>query len=85
MDCSLDSEHTFQVSSNIFSNNRNIRKCQKFLHDDDTPAANEKNIRVIPLPWVFSENGQAKNAGNKCFLFIPNAPQPFRYNYHYLS
>ena len=42
----------FQV--NIFSNNRDITKCQ-FLHHDDAKA--------IAIPRVFSENIPGKNAG----------------------
>ena len=33
MDCFLDSEQIFQVASKYFSNNRDITKCQSFLHD----------------------------------------------------
>ena len=44
----------FQV--NIFSNSRDITKCQKFLHDTDPDDA-----KAIAIPQVFSENSRAKN------------------------
>ena len=46
----VNSYSEFQV--NIFSNNRDITKCQRF---DDAKA--------IEIPQVFSENSQAKNFG----------------------
>ena len=42
---------------NIFSSNRDISKCQKFLHNDDA--------KTIAIPRVFTENSQAKKLENK--------------------
>ena len=53
----------FQVS--IFSNNRDITKCQSFCPPDAAKA--------IAIPQVFSENSLAKNAGYQQFSFFPNA------------
>ena len=53
MDRSLDSKHKLKV--NIFSNNRNITKCQSLLHDDDNDDA-----KAIAIPQVFSKNSPAK-------------------------
>ena len=54
MDFSLDSEHYSEFQVNIFSNDRDITKCQ-FLHDAEDDA------KVMAIPWVFSENSWAKN------------------------
>ena len=43
----------FQV--NIFSNNRDIQKCQSLHHD------NNKDAKAIAISWVFSEISQANN------------------------
>ena len=42
----------FEFQSNIFSNNRDITKCQ-ILHDNN-------KAKAIAIPRVFSENSQAK-------------------------
>ena len=46
----------YEFEVNIFSNNRDIKKCLKFLQDNDDGKA-------IAVPWVFSENSRAKTAG----------------------
>ena len=42
----------YKFKVNIFSNNRNITKCQNFCNND--------NAKTITIPWVFSENNRAK-------------------------
>ena len=49
----LDIEHILRVSSK-YQNNKDITKCQKFLHDPGVAKA-------IAIPWLFSENSRAKN------------------------
>ena len=42
----------------------------KLLHDDDNDPA-----KAIAIPWVFSENSGAKNAGYQHFLLFPQCFQ----------
>ena len=37
----------------------------QFLHEDNDEANNDNNdnIKAVAIPWIFSENSQAKNAG----------------------
>ena len=43
----------FQVY--MFSNDRDMTKCHRFLHDDND------DTKAIAIPQVFSENRRAKN------------------------
>ena len=71
MDSSLDSEHIHRVflvfflysvfQIDIFSNNRDTIKCQKFLLGDD----DNDDAKTIAIPRGFSENSRAKNASAK--------------------
>ena len=55
----------FQV--NIFSNNRDIRKCQSFCTTTTTPPTTTPGL--LQYFNVFSENSRANNAQNKFMLF----------------
>ena len=48
----------FQV--NIFSNNRDITKCQKFLHIDNNDDEDDNDAKAIAICRVISENNRAK-------------------------
>ena len=57
MDCSLDSEHILQVSSN----NRDITKCQKFLQENDN-----SDVKATAILWVFSKKKKTAELNMKC-------------------
>ena len=51
----------------------------KFVHDDD----DNDGAKAIAIPRVFSENSQAKNAGNRIFFF-PTMFYPFKNENHHV-
>ena len=56
-----------QLQVNIFSNNRDITKCQSFS-TITTTAPNNDDPKAIAIPLVFSENTRAKNTGTKDYI-----------------
>ena len=68
MNCFLDTWNLkyseFQV--NIFSNKRDITKCQKFLHDANNA---DNNVKAKAIPQVFSKNSHAKNQYSKTIVY----------------
>ena len=53
MDCSLDSEHILQFQVNIFSNNRDITKCQSFLKSKKGHNSEKMQFELSPsIIWI---------------------------------
>ena len=62
MDCSLDTYSEFQA--NIFSNNRDITKCQ-FLHDDSNDDA-----KAIAIPQFSLKTAKRKMLETHIFPYV---------------
>ena len=82
MDCCLEVNTYSKLQVYIFSNDRDITKCQcccRTMTDDDNNDAKA----IIAIPWVFFKNSRAKNAGYQHFSCCIQHPPNFIVNVQY--